>query len=461
MKSLIFSLLFISLSGSLYTQSFNNNNLKHYSNIADEIITSSLNDTVGYNLARYLCKNIGSRLSGSENSLKAIKWAEKTLIDMNPDTVWLQPVMVPRWIRGNVEKAVLLNNNLEKTLNVAALGRSIATPEEGINAGVIEVNSFEELIERKNEAKGKIVFFNYRFKNSFVETFNGYGDAVKFRVDGPIEASKAGAVAVITRSITTKYDNVPHVGTIRTFPDSVKEIPAAAIGLIDADFLSKSLKENPGLTINLKLSSRNLKDVLSYNVIAEIKGTEKPDEIIVVGSHFDSWDKGEGAHDDGAPSVQVMEVIDIFKRLNIKPKRTIRCVLFINEENGLRGALKYAEYIDSLKENNIAAIESDRGAFTPRGFTVEADSAVISKMQKWMPVLEKSLIDWVKPGHGGADIGQIKNAKALIGFVPDAQRYFDVHHSDNDVFEEINAREMELGSAAIAILAYLISEEGL
>ena len=198
-------------------------------------------------------------------------------------------------------------------------------------------------------------------------------------------------------------------------------------------------------------------DAQSYNVIAEIKGSEKPEEIIVVGAHFDSWDKGDGAHDDGAPSVQVMEVLDLFKRLNMKPKRTIRCVLFINEENGIKGALKYSEYVDSLKEYHIAAIESDAGASTPRGYRIDSDSLTINKMQKWLPVL----IEWIKPGGSGVDVKQIKNAKALMGFVPDGQRYFDVHHSDNDVFETVHPREMELGTAAIAIMAYLISEEGL
>lgn len=441
-------------------QSFSSHTVEHYQTTADKIISTALQDTIGYNWTRRLCQ-IGPRLSGSENSMNAIKWAKNIFNKMTLDKVLLQPVMVPNWVRGEVETANIINSKFEKDLSVAAFGRSIGTITEGITANVIEVKSYEELNERKEEAKGKIIFYNYPFNQTFVNTFDAYSDAVKFRGEGAIEAAKAGGVAAIVRSVTSKYDNIPHVGNMKGYPDSLAKVPSVAIGLIDADYLSDALKKDPNLQINMKLSAKTFPDAQSYNVIAELKGTEKPEEIIVVGAHFDSWDKGDGAHDDGAPSVQVMEVLDIFKRINLKPKRTIRCVLFINEENGIKGALKYAEYVDSLKEKHIAAIESDRGAYSPRGFTVDTDSLTLRKMQTWLPILNKSLIDWIRPGYGGVDINQIKNSKALIGYAPDTQRYFDVHHSDNDVFETVNPREMELGTAAIAILAYLISEEGL
>ncbi|MEW6195845.1 MAG: M28 family peptidase [Bacteroidota bacterium] len=223
--------------------------------------------------------------------------------------------------------------------------------------------------------------------------------------------------------------------------------------------MSKAIKDEPTLEVTIKLDCKNLPEVQSYNVIGEITGSEKPKEIIVVGGHFDSWDKGCGAHDDGAPSIQTMEVPDILRRLEIKPKRTIRCVLFINEENGSRGGIEYGKYADDSDEIHIAAIESDRGAFTPRGFSVTADSSIIKKMQYWLPILNLARIDWIKPGGSGVDVSYIKNTKALIGFVPDDQRYMDVHHSDNDTFETVHPREMQLGTAAITIMALLLSDE--
>jgi hypothetical protein len=245
------------------------------------------------------------------------------------------------------------------------------------------------------------------------------------------------------------------------YNDAVNRIPAVAIGLEDADFLSSLLKDDPNCEVGLDLDCANLPEVESYNVIAEVRGNEFPEEVIVVGGHFDSWDKGHGAHDDGAPCIQTMEVLNQLLKLKLNPKRTIRCVLFINEENGLRGGIKYGEYSEYCKETHLAAIESDRGVFVPQGFSVTADDETIALLNDWLPVLNKSKIDWITKGGSGADISRIKNTKALIGFVPDDQRYFDYHHSDNDVFESVNAREMQLGTAAITMLAYLISQEGL
>jgi acetylornithine deacetylase/succinyl-diaminopimelate desuccinylase-like protein len=225
--------------------------------------------------------------------------------------------------------------------------------------------------------------------------------------------------------------------------------------------LSIALKNDPKLEITLNFSCQNLPEVESYNVIGEIRGNKYPDEVIVVGGHLDAWDKGEGAHDNGAGCMQSIEVLYLIKKLGLQPSRTIRCVLFIDEEQHQTGAKSYGYYASYTSEKHLAAIESDRGGFTPRGFNVTADSSVIKKMQSWLPYLKNASIDWIKEGGSGPDIAQIKNATALIGYVPDGQRYFDFHHSANDVFEEINPRELELGSAAMTILAYLISEEGL
>ncbi|OGU77601.1 MAG: peptidase M28, partial [Ignavibacteria bacterium RBG_16_34_14] len=346
-----------------------------------------------------------------------------------------------------------------RELEILALGRSIGTGEKEITAEVIEVKNFDELKERQKEVKGKIVFFSRPHDMGTVNTFQGYGDAVNQRSQGAIEAAKFGAVGVLIRSVTTKHDNVPHTGSMNNYVDSLPEIPAASLGFLDADFLSDALKKDSILKLKMKLNCKTLPDILSYNVIADYKGTEKSDEIIVVAGHFDSWDAGCGAHDDGGGCIQAFEVLDLFKRLSIKPKRTIRCIFYINEENGVKGGIEYGNYADTTREKHIAAIESDRGVFTPVGFAVTSDSLTLIKLQNWLPILEYAGIEWIKAGGSGVDISQIKNTQALIGFVPDDQRYFDLHHSANDVFEEVHPREMELGAAAIAVMAFLLSEE--
>ncbi len=432
--------------------------IQNYNKIAQMIVETALREQIGYEYLGELCE-IGPRLSGSENSMVAINWAFEKMKSLGFDKVWLQPVMVPHWERGNIESCTILD--LNKELSVLALGGSIATPSNGITAELIEVKSFQELEKRKTEVNGKIVFFSRALDPSKINTFAGYGGAVDQRVNGAIEVARYGGVGVVIRSITTKYDNVPHTG-VMDYRDSIPKIPAAALGNIDADFLSTELKRNPQLKLNLKLNCRTLPDAQSYNVIGEIKGTEFPDEIILVGGHFDSWDVGCGAHDNGAGCIQTMEVLDLMKRLNIKTKRTLRCVFFINEENGTRGATEYANFADTSTQIHLAVIESDRGAFTPIGFYVETDSTeILERLRDWLPILEKANIEWIRKGGSGVDVQKIKNAKLHMGYVPDDQRYMDYHHSANDILEAVHPREFELGSAAIAIMVYLLSEEGL
>ncbi len=435
-------------------------NLKAYIETAGKIVSTALENRRAYFMLGNLC-NLGSRLSGSENSIKAIHWAEANMKALGFENVRLQPVMVPHWERGNVEEAVIVNGKFSgRKINICALGGSVGTVKNGITARVIEVKNLNEIDSIREKVKGKIVFINEPMEEGLVNTFPAYGKAVDKRVFGAIKASQYGAVGVIIRSITTRFDNIPHTG-IMYYNDTIPKIPGTSAGYEDSDFLSKALKENPHLKLNLKLSCKTLPDTQSYNVIGEIRGSEFPDDIIVVGGHIDSWDKGTGAHDDGAGCMQSMEVLDLIRRLELKPKRTIRCVLFINEENGSRGAEVYGTYADTANERHVAAIESDAGGFTPRSFSVSADSSEITRMQKWLPVLKICNIEKVEKGGSGADINDIKNATALIGYHPDSQRYFDYHHSDNDVFEAVNPRELELGAAAIAVLAYLISQEGL
>jgi len=452
--------LFLLISTYSFSQS-DPSNFNKYTLAADQITKKALTEKTGYKLLQELC-DIGPRLSGSENSLRAIYWAEEKLKSFGVDKVWLQPVMVPHWERGSVETAVIVydKNISEKSLSILSLGGSIATPENGITANVIEVKNFTELEKRKNEVKGKIVFFSRPVDEGLLNTFAGYGSAVDQRVYGAVEAAKYGAVAVLIRSVTTKHDNVPHTG-VMVYVDSLPKIPAAAIGYLDSDYLHNELTKDSNLKINLSMNCKTFPEAQSYNVIAEITGTEFPEEIIVVGGHFDSWDVGCGAHDDGAGCVQSMEVLQLFKELDIKPKRTIRCVLFINEENGSRGGKDYGKYAETNNENHISAIESDRGGFTPIGFDVDSDSSALNKIKTWISVLEKSGIHWIRKGGSGVDIQYIKNTKAKLGYVPDSQRYMDVHHSANDTFDSVHPRELELGAASIAIMTFLISEEGL
>ena len=434
-----------------------NKNLEQYNINAQLIVEKALSERKGYSFLRELCE-IGPRLSGSEKSMKAINWAFEKMKSLGFDKVWLQPVMVPHWERGETESCTILD--LNKNLAVLALGGSIATPVDGITANVFEVKTFDELAKRKEEVKGKIIFFSRALDESKINTFAGYGGAVDQRVSGAIESAKYGAVGIIIRSITTKHDNVPHTG-VMDYNDTIPKIPAAAIGYLDANLLSDELKKNPDLKLNLKLSCKTLPDAQSYNVIGEITGTEFPDEIVLVGGHFDSWDVGCGAHDNGAGCIQTMEALDLIKRLGIKTKRTLRCVFFLNEENGTRGAIEYANFADTSSQIHLAVLESDRGAFTPIGFYAETDSIeIISRLQSWLPVLEKANIEWIRKGGSGVDVQKIKNAQLHLGYVPDDQRYMDYHHSANDTFDAVHPREFELGAAAIAIMAYLLSEEG-
>jgi Zn-dependent M28 family amino/carboxypeptidase len=344
-----------------------------------------------------------------------------------------------------------------KKLSIASLGGSIATPKNGIESSVIEVQSFDELLELGDKVKDKIVFYN-RPMEKIINVSRAYSNAVGQRSVGAINASRQGAVAVIVRSVTTKYDNAPHLGSVN-YVDSIAKIPAIAIGLIDADLLSDALKKEPELKVKLTLDCETLPDVQSYNVYCDLTGSEKPDEVIILAGHSDSWDAGDGAHDDAAGCMHALEAINLLKKLNITPKRTIRCAFIINEENGLRGGIAYGKYTETSHEKHIAALESDVGSGPPRGFGVTtADTLKFEKIKSWLPILNIAKIDWIRRGGGGADISRIKT-DIFIGYRPEDIKYFGYHHSSNDVISEVHPGEFELGAAAIAILAYLLSDE--
>ena len=455
MKKCIYIIIFfILIFNKVYSQ-----NDKFVNEIISDIYSISLNDSKSYDWLEYLSKNIGHRLSGSLNAERSVKWTKKTLESIGLDSIWLQPVMVPKWVRGNFEYAFIESSPGNTiNVNVCALGGSIPTPSSGIKSNVIEVKSFKELesLGKKN-IKNKIVFFNRPMQKDLINTFESYSNAVNQRYDGARIASKYGALAVIVRSLTLKHDNVPHTGVMSYGNISIKSrIPAMAISTNDADLLSSLLNLNPNLKFFMKQNCRNFPDVLSYNVIGEIKGSKKPNEIILIGAHLDSWDLGDGSHDDGAGVVQSMDVLRILKKINYKFNRTLRVVLFMNEENGQKGAIEYFNISKKKKTNHLIAIESDAGGFTPRGFSINTNDLKFKKILSWKKYFEKYQVHYFVRGQSGVDIEYLKNENnVLVGLRPDSQRYFDYHHSSSDIFETVNQRELELGTAAIASLVFL------
>ena len=451
-NSIFFLFFFLCISKILLPQSEAEANIQM-------LFKKSLTEGKSYEWLEHLSNKIGGRLSGSLNSKRAIEWSKNELENLGLDKVYLQPVMVPKWIRGTFEYANI-ETSPGNTINVpvCALGGSISTPLGGLRANVVEVKTFDELSEKKKNIEGKIVFFNRSMRADLVDTFEAYSEAVNQRLQGAEIAARHGAVGVIIRSLNLKLDDQPHTGTMSygTLPLS-KRIPAASISTNGAELLSSMLSLNKNLKFYLKQNCKNLPDVKSYNVIGEIKGSKHPDEIMLVGAHLDSWDLGDGAHDDGAGVVQSMEVPRLLKKINYKPKRTLRIVLFINEENGQRGAVKYSEQSKINKENHVFAIESDAGGFTPRGFSIDSNKEKFQIIENWSNYFKPYFIHYFEKGESGADISYLKNKNnVLVGFKPDSQRYFDYHHSENDVFSSINKRELELGAASMASLIYLV-----
>ena len=451
-KSIYLVTFFLFISKILLSQSEVEKNIQI-------LFNKSLTDGKSYEWLDHLSNKIGGRLSGSLNSQRAIEWSKNELENLGLDKVYLQPVMVPKWIRGTFEYANI-ETSPGNTINVpvCALGGSISTPLGGLRANVIEVKTFDELFEKKNEIEGKIVFFNRAMRADLVNTFEAYSEAVNQRLQGAEIAARFGAVGVIVRSLNLKLDDQPHTGTMSygNLPLS-KRIPAASISTNGAELLSSMLSLNKNLKFYLKQNCKNLPDVKSYNVIGEIKGIEFPNEIMIVGAHLDSWDLGDGAHDDGAGVVQSMEVPRLLKKINYKPKRTLRIVLFINEENGQRGAIKYSQESKIKNENHVFAIESDAGGFTPKGFSVDSNDDKFKIISNWSKYFKPYFVHYFEKGGSGADISYLKNEEnVLVGFRPDSQRYFDYHHSENDVFSSVNKRELELGAASIVSLIYLV-----
>ena len=423
-----------------------------------QIYKSALTESHCYGWLDYLSNIVGQRLSGSAGAEKGVMYTKQQMETLGLDKVYLQEVMVPKWVRGEKEEAYVTVRKNKINFPICALGLSVATSKGGILAQVIEVKSIEELKALGTEkVKGKIIFFNRPMNPEFIETFHAYGSCVDQRSSGAREAGELGAVGVIVRSMNLRLDDLPHTG-MTNYKDTPieKRIPAAAISTNGAEALSKLLKENSNLSFFFKQSCQSFADVKSYNVIGEIKGTEHPERIMVVGGHLDSWDLGDGSQDDGAGCVQSMAVLELFKKLNYHPKNTIRVVLFMNEENGVKGGTKYGEEAKMKNENHIFAMESDSGGFSPRGFSIDSDEVNFAKITGWKNLFEPYLIHIFEKGHSGTDVEPIQSENIVkIGLHPDSQRYFDYHHAANDKFDAVNKRELELGAATMASLMYL------
>ncbi|MEO6723116.1 MAG: M20/M25/M40 family metallo-hydrolase [Ferruginibacter sp.] len=427
--------------------------------IADEVMTNSK----AYENLRYLCKQIGPRLSGSSNAQKAVEATARMLKVAGADTVYMQPCMVPHWIRGEKEIGyVQLAGGHKYNLNLCAVGNSEGTGKKGISAPVIEVKSFAEL-EQLGEAaiRGKIVFFNFAMNPTYITTFKAYGESGIARRSGASQAAKYGALAVMVRSLASNPDDFPHTGAL-VYNDSFPKIPSLAISTNNAEWLSKELKKRVPLNAYVRNTSKMLADVPSFNVIGEMRGQEFPGEIITVGGHLDSWDLAEGAQDDGAGCVQSIEVLRALKAAGIRPKRTIRAVMFMNEENGGKGGAKYLELAKLNKEKHVFGLESDAGGFTPRGFSLEMPLEKINKIEQWKALFFEYGVYNFFAGGSGSDIDPLKVIGVpLAGLSPDSQRYFDVHHAATDVFESVSRRELHLGALNMVALIYLVDKYGL
>ncbi|HVN49627.1 MAG TPA: M20/M25/M40 family metallo-hydrolase [Bacteroidota bacterium] len=430
-----------------------------YDSIAQKIATTALMENRAYGMLADLCTNVGARIAGSPQAAKAVAWATKKMQDLGFQNVHTEPVMVPHWIRGHEEGSYSVDRKKKVSLHLCALGGSIGTSKNGIRAEVVQIKSWEELKAQGEHVKGKIVFFNRPMDRSIYHTGTAYGLAVDQRGHGATEAARYGAVAVLVRSMSTRLDNVPHTGQM-VYDSTVTKIPAAAISTNDADVLDKEISQKKSVVVSLNLGCRMLPDVESANVIGEITGSELPREVLLVGAHLDSWDKGQGAQDDGAGVAHTLEMLRLMKELNLHPKRTIRVVLFMNEENGLSGGFAYAN-MRRPQEKLIGAIETDNGGFSPRGFGV-TDTIVLSRLIRFAPLLNSIGADKIVRGHSGSDLYPLELQHVpTIGLQVDMQRYFDYHHSDSDVLATVNERELALGAAALAILSYAIAQEGI
>ncbi|XOV68592.1 MAG: M20/M25/M40 family metallo-hydrolase [Fluviicola sp.] len=444
---------------SIFTLQSVNAQTKRDSVFIRKVYDIALSEGHSYENLRSLCKDIGARITGSAEAEMAVEWSEAKMKSYGFDKVYKQEITVPHWERGTKEAGWVRRKNGELIkVHLLALGGSIST--NGLMEGeLITFPSLTALQEASQQnVAGKIVFINQPMNEKEIQTFRAYGGCYPIRGNGAVEAGRLNAKAVIIRSLGLPIDPHPHTGSMH-YNDSITKIPAAAISTQDAERIQKWVDAKEPLEFIMELDCRSYPDVTSYNVIAEMTGSERPDEIITFGGHLDSWDTGEGAHDDGAGVIHCLEALRILKEMEFTPKHTLRLVFFMNEENGNFGGKSYAKIVKEKGEKHIAALESDRGGFAPRGFTCDGGETYLKMLASFEPYFAKYDLHIFDPGYGGVDISPLKteyDGIPLFGFVPDSQRYFDFHHAESDVFENVNKRELELGCAAIASFLYLL-----
>jgi carboxypeptidase Q len=429
-----------------------------YRDPAAKIIAYARPDRGAYQKLAHLTDQIGHRLSGSPELDKAIAWAQQAMKADGHD-VRTEPVMVPHWVRGAEDGAITAP--IQRTLTLIGLGGTVATPKGGITAPIVVVKSWDDLDKLADKIKGAIVLYDVPMPAWTEEHGSGYGEIAQFRTRGPSRAAKLGAQAVLMRSVTARSLRSPHTGALN-YDDKLPKIPAAAITVEDSDLIARLANQGP-VTVRLHLESQMLPDAQSANVIGELRGRELPDEVVVIGGHIDSWDVGQGAHDDGAGAVTMMQAITVLRKLSLVPRRTIRVVLFTNEENGLRGGKAYAETHAAELPKTVLAVESDSGGFSPRGFSVDAKPEttprIFARMSEIAPLLAPLGANRTTKGHGGSDIGPMTPAGVpTVGLEVDNRLYFDYHHSQADTLDKVDAQQLADDVAAVAVLAYVVAD---
>jgi hypothetical protein len=426
---------------------------------AAKIIVAARADRGAYKKLQYLTDRVGARLAGSPELDKAIAWAAQAMKDDGLD-VRTEKVMVPHWVRGTQQGAI--KSPVDRPLRVLTLGGSVATPKGGITAPLVVVHDWKELEAKAEQVKGAIVLYNVAMPQWTPDKGSGYGKTVEYRSRGASRAAKHGAVATLVRSVTAKSLSTLHTGAM-SYDKEQPKIPAAAVTIEDAELLDRLASETK-VTVQLELEPQFLPDVESANVIGELRGRELPDEVVVIGGHLDSWDVGQGAHDDGAGCVTMMQALRVLKQLGLQPRRTIRVVLFTNEENGVRGARAYAEQHKTELAKHVLALESDSGGFAPLGFGVDhkdkdAAKRVRARLTEIAPLLAPLGRMRVDEGHGGTDIEPMKpSGVPQVGLIVDGRTYFDYHHTEADTLDKVAPQDLADMVAAVAVLAYVVAE---
>ncbi len=428
-----------------------------YRAVSKKIIAAALADKAAYKRLQFLTDRIGHRLSGSASLDRAIAWAARTMKADGHENVHAEKVMVPHWVRG-AESAELLVPT-RRPLSILGLGGTIGTRRAGVTADVVVVSTFKELTALgRDRVKGKIVLFNAKMPPYDPEKGSGYGKTVKYRWAGAHTAARLGGVAALVRSVTAKSLRTPHTGSMG-YRDKVHKIPTAAVSTEDADLIARLVASGQRVRVRLRLGARTLPDKPSANVIAELRGRDKPDEIVVIGAHIDSWDVGQGAHDDGTGCVTMMHALTVLRKLGLRPRRTIRVVLFTNEENGGRGSAAYATRHASEIPKHVLAVESDGGGFAPRGFRVQGAAGALATTKEIVGLLGSVGATRARQGYGGADIGPLaRRGVPALGLWVDGSRYFDYHHTHADTFDKVDAGDLAKNVAAVAVLAYVVAD---